>query len=182
MSATLFTACGETHTHSYTSQTTTEATCREKGLTTYTCSCGDTYTEEILALGHDTKTHEAQAPTCAEIGWKAYETCQREGCDYTTYEEIGELLLKKYKHIEVETLMLFLFDKKGRINREAIISVGSSDEAMFNMKNIVAVSASQGAYFAVVAHNHPSGNPKSSFDDKVSTFQIKEALENLNIN
>ena len=100
---------------------------------------------------------------------------------YTTYEEIGELLLKKYKHIEVETLMLFLFDKKGRINREAIISVGSSDEAMFNMKNIVAVSASQGAYFAVVAHNHPSGNPNSSFDDKVSTLQIKEALENLNI-
>ena len=52
---------------------------------------------------------------------------------------------------------------------------------MLNMKNIVAVSASQGAYFAVVAHNHPSGNPKSSFDDKVSTLQIKEALENLNI-
>ena len=100
---------------------------------------------------------------------------------YTTYEEIGEMLLKKYKHIEVETLVLFLFDKKGRINREAIISVGNSDEAMLNMKNIVAVSASQGAYFAVVAHNHPSGNPKSSFDDKVSTLQIKEALENLNI-
>ena len=88
MSATLFTACGETHTHSYTSQTTTEATCREKGLTTYTCSCGDTYTEEILALGHDTKTHEAQAPTCTEKGWSEYVTCEREGCDYSTYEEI----------------------------------------------------------------------------------------------
>ncbi len=88
MSATLFTACGETHTHSYTSQITTEATCREKGLTTYTCSCGDTYTEEILALGHDTKTHEAQAPTCTEKGWSEYVTCEREGCDYSTYEEI----------------------------------------------------------------------------------------------
>ena len=104
-----------------------------------------------------------------------------ERTSYTTYEEIGELLLKRYKHIEVETMMLFLFDKKGRISREAIIAIGNSDDAMFNMKNIVSIAAAQGAYFAVVAHNHPSGNPKSSFDDKVSTLQIKEALENLDV-
>ncbi|MBV0897345.1 hypothetical protein KTT79_05755, partial [Faecalibacterium prausnitzii] len=29
---------------------------------------------------------EAQAPTCTEIGWDAYETCSR--CDYTTYAEL----------------------------------------------------------------------------------------------
>ena len=88
MSATLFTACGEKHTHAYTSQTTTEATCTEKGVTTYTCSCNDIYTEEIPALGHDEKTHEAQAPTCTEIGWEEYVTCERYGCDYSTYKEI----------------------------------------------------------------------------------------------
>ena len=32
---------------------------------------------------------EAQAPTCTEIGWYAYEYCSE--CDYTTYEEIPEL-------------------------------------------------------------------------------------------
>ena len=91
MSATLFTACGEKHTHAYTSQTTTEATCTEKGVTTYTCSCNDIYTEEIPALGHDEKTHEAQAPTCTEIGWEEYVTCEREGCEYSTREEIPVL-------------------------------------------------------------------------------------------
>ena len=30
-------------------------------------------------------THDAQAPTCTEIGWDAYETCSR--CDYSTYVE-----------------------------------------------------------------------------------------------
>ena len=76
------------HTHSYTQQITTEATCTTKGVITYTCSCNDTYTEEIPALGHDEETHEAQAPTCTEIGWNEYVTCQREGCEYSTYEEI----------------------------------------------------------------------------------------------
>ncbi len=39
------------HVHSYTASVTA-ATCTEAGVTTYTCSCGDSYTEEIAALGH----------------------------------------------------------------------------------------------------------------------------------
>ena len=85
--------CGATETkvikptgHSHDA-TVTYPTCIEEGYTTYTCHCGDTYVADIVAaLGHDTIDHEAQAPTCTEIGWDAYVTCSR--CDYTTYVEI----------------------------------------------------------------------------------------------
>jgi len=40
------------HTHSYTFSGSTE-TCTEDGLATYTCGCGESYTEETDALGHD---------------------------------------------------------------------------------------------------------------------------------
>ena len=40
------------HEHSYTSTTTKEATCSEVGETTYTCSCGDTYKEDIAKINH----------------------------------------------------------------------------------------------------------------------------------
>lgn len=41
------------HKHTYTSSVTTAATCTEAGVTTYKCSCGDTYTEAVPeALGH----------------------------------------------------------------------------------------------------------------------------------
>ncbi|MCD8332505.1 MAG: leucine-rich repeat protein [Oscillospiraceae bacterium] len=43
---------GESHTHSYTSAVTTASTCTTDGVTTYTCSCGDSYTETIPATGH----------------------------------------------------------------------------------------------------------------------------------
>lgn len=36
------------HAHSYVSAVTKEATCSEMGETTYTCDCGDTYTEEVI--------------------------------------------------------------------------------------------------------------------------------------
>ena len=57
------------------------ATCTTKG----TCeTCGGRYDG-----GHDLVQHAAQAPTCTEIGWDAYEACSR--CDYTTRKELPAL-------------------------------------------------------------------------------------------
>lgn len=41
------------HTHSYVDEETKEATCTEAGLITYTCECGESYTETVKAKGHD---------------------------------------------------------------------------------------------------------------------------------
>ena len=66
---------------------TVEPTCEADGYTVFTCSrCDHTTYTELPALNHALEQHEAQAPTCTEIGWDAYETCSR--CDYTTYAEL----------------------------------------------------------------------------------------------
>ncbi|MBE6948088.1 MAG: hypothetical protein E7454_07580 [Ruminococcaceae bacterium] len=39
------------HKHSYASDVTTAATCGKDGVKTFTCSCGDSYTEKIAATG-----------------------------------------------------------------------------------------------------------------------------------
>lgn len=44
---------GVNHTHSYTSNVTTAPTCTTTGTAVYTCTCGDTYTEALAALGHN---------------------------------------------------------------------------------------------------------------------------------
>lgn len=38
------------HTHAYSSEITTAATCAKEGVKTFTCSCGDMYTESIAKL------------------------------------------------------------------------------------------------------------------------------------
>lgn len=40
------------HKHSYTSNVTTEPTCTKEGVKTFTCSCGDKYTEELPVVDH----------------------------------------------------------------------------------------------------------------------------------
>ena len=77
----------EPHVHVWDEgEVTTQPTCTEEGVKTFTCECGETKTETVAALDHDLEQHEAKAATCTEAGWEAYETCTR--CAYTTYEEI----------------------------------------------------------------------------------------------
>lgn len=63
------------HTHSYTSKVTKPATCTENGVKTYTCECGDSYTETIPATGHNYGDFVVTKPaTCTEDGVKT-KTC-----------------------------------------------------------------------------------------------------------
>ena len=54
--------------HEYTSEVTKESTCTETGVMTYTCECGDSYTEEIPLAEHDHGYPAVKNPTCTEAG------------------------------------------------------------------------------------------------------------------
>ena len=57
------------HIHNYESAVTKAATCTESGTMTYTCLCGDSYTEQIDAPGHKlTAWSEIEAATCTDHG------------------------------------------------------------------------------------------------------------------
>ena len=53
------------HEHAYT-ETSNTATCTEAGVKTFTCSCGDSYTENAAALNHHVENYK----------------CTRAGCNY----------------------------------------------------------------------------------------------------
>ena len=69
-----------------------EATCVSGAVYYRSCSeCGyhapDTFESgDKNPNNHDLVPREYKAPTCTEVGWKAYDTCSR--CDYSTYVEL----------------------------------------------------------------------------------------------
>ena len=74
------------HTHSY-KDVVTAPTCTEKGYTTHTCSCGDSYVDTYVdALGHAWDSGKVtKQPTATETGIKTF-TCTR--CSATKTETI----------------------------------------------------------------------------------------------
>lgn len=71
-------ACGPKepeHTHAYTEAITTPATCEAKGVKTFTCSCNDSYTEEIAAKGHTSVDADLVPVGCTTNGTTAGTKC-----------------------------------------------------------------------------------------------------------
>ena len=75
----------EEHKHSYTVRITKQPTCTDVGLKTYSCDCGDSYTESIAATGHIYETIVA-APSCTGKGYSTH-TCKTCGDSYTDNEK-----------------------------------------------------------------------------------------------
>ena len=76
--------CGLNGTASCTGGT---ATCTTKAVCE---ACGGKYGKRNLN-NHALVHYDAQAPTCTQPGWDAYEACSRFGCDYTTRKELPAL-------------------------------------------------------------------------------------------
>lgn len=77
------------HEHSYIETITKEPTCVEEGVTTFTCSCGDKYTEPIDMIEHNySKRIIVQESTCTVNG-KVLISCSV--CNDTYEEEMEPL-------------------------------------------------------------------------------------------
>lgn len=87
------------HEHTYTETITTEPTCEADGEATYTCECGDSYTEVITATGHvfETYTSNNDATYTAD----GTETAKCNNCDVTdTRTAEGSMLTYTYTDMD----------------------------------------------------------------------------------
>lgn len=65
------------HTHSYTESVTKKATCTDKGTKTFSCDCGNSYTEVIKATGHkyEMVADSKVSATCTNNGKESDSKC-----------------------------------------------------------------------------------------------------------
>lgn len=79
------------HTHRYTDNVTAP-TCTEKGYTTHSCSCGNSYKDTYVdALGHKTVLEGYKAATCTEDGYSGNAVCTVCGATVKNGETIKAL-------------------------------------------------------------------------------------------
>ncbi len=78
----------QSHAHFHIGTVSKAATCTENGVTIYSCSCGDSYTETIPALGHHYISRVTKQPTTGSEGVMTY-TCDR--CVHSFTRAIAKL-------------------------------------------------------------------------------------------
>ncbi|MGN0444070.1 MAG: leucine-rich repeat domain-containing protein [Acutalibacteraceae bacterium] len=143
------------HTHSYISNITTQATCTQEGIITYTCSCGDSYTVSIPMLDHVFKDTVLIAPTVFAEG-KAIRTC--DNCDYS--EEIILDKLESNTITDNNTGVSIIFESKA-YNTDVELKVTlNSNTDLFEIEDTIFNRFA--SYDIVTIHNGEKVQPSQS--------------------
>lgn len=91
-------------------------------------------------------------------------------------ETIGRMLVYKYLGKSVETVYLTLLDGERRLIDSVLISEGSVNDAMLASRKLLEHAITRRAKYAVLSHNHPSGEAIASDADKMTTEMVAQAF------
>lgn len=90
-------------------------------------------------------------------------------------EEVYHYLAPRLSHLRCECFYVLYLDTKGRLLHEQEISSGTLSSALVHPREVFAPALIRRAAAVVVAHNHPSGDPEPSADDRTTTRRLQRA-------
>ena len=100
----------------------------------------------------------------------------------TCAKDVYELLKENLCDLKQEVFVVLYLDTKNRILKEEIVTKGTLDASLIHPREVFRGAIKESAHAVIVAHNHPSGDPTPSEEDKEVTRRLSEAGELLSIN
>jgi DNA repair protein RadC len=95
--------------------------------------------------------------------------------------DVHRLCAPGLRDLAVEEFRLLALDTQHRVVRELLITRGLLDSSLVHPREVFRAAIAEAAAGIVVLHNHPSGNPAPSADDRTITRQLVEAGRLLDI-
>ena len=98
-----------------------------------------------------------------------------------SYNEAGKLLVHKFIGRSDEVIVLMLLDSRNRMIFCSVVNEGTVTNANIYIKKIVGLAVEYNAVYAILSHNHPSGDCMPSKQDLSSTRGIYDALNTVDV-
>jgi DNA repair protein RadC len=114
----------------------------------------------------------AQVLAAVELGRRIVTRGSRERLQITSPRAVAEFLMPQYGSGPVEQFGIVLLDTKHRVLRTTVLSVGTLDASIVHPREIFREAAAGGAAAIVLFHNHPSGDPEPSREDRRLTERL----------
>lgn len=90
-------------------------------------------------------------------------------------------MLSKMQNYQKKVFVCLHLDSKNNIISEDIVSIGTLNRSLVHPREVFKKAVKNGAASILVVHNHPSGDPNPSQEDKQVTSRLKEVGELLGI-
>jgi len=80
-----------------------------------------------------------------------------------------------------EVILAIAMDARHNVNATSMVHIGTANESVADTADILRVALYSSSRNLIIAHNHPSGDPSPSAEDKALTKRLNEAAALLNI-
>lgn len=103
------------------------------------------------------------------------------GLSFHNSAQVAEYFMERLRHKTTECVILVCLDAKGQLLSERRLSEGSVRMSLLTPREVFLEALSQKAVNILLVHNHPSGDPTPSREDKRVTANIREMGEKLDV-
>lgn len=100
---------------------------------------------------------------------------------FTSPAQVFEFFHHELRDNRKELFLILLLDGKNRITRKVQVSEGSLNQSIVHPREVFAPAVRESAATVIFIHNHPSGDPAPSREDREITRRLKEAGDILGI-
>jgi len=92
-------------------------------------------------------------------------------------EQVVRSYAPRLAHLEREHFYVLLLDARHRLIRDHCVSVGTIDSALVHPREVFRPAVAESAAAVILLHNHPSGDPTPSPEDRAITRRLAATAE-----
>ena len=118
----------------------------------------------------------AQLQAVFEMTRRALKERLQEGTSLTSPQEVKDYLTLSLGGLEHEVFVVLFLDARNRLLAAEEMFRGTLTQTSVYPREVAKRALTYNAAAAILAHNHPSGNPEPSQADRMLTRTLKEAL------
>ena len=123
----------------------------------------------------------ARIVAAIEIGRRAMEERTPRRALLRSGAEIHEFMHWRLRDLVQEEYHAILLGSRSEVRRRVQITVGTADASLVSPREVYRLAILEGASAVVLVHNHPSGDPTPSDDDRRITRELAQAGETVHI-
>lgn len=144
------------------------------------CGIDRAHVEELLAVPGMGVAKTTQLKAAIELGKRVRRQTALPQC-FDHAAEVAAYVRPRFEGKRQECFLTILLDGQNQLLAERLIAEGIPTQATIYVRRIVEEALRVSASAFIVAHNHPSGQPKPSPADDQTTQDLKQAADIMNL-
>jgi DNA repair protein RadC len=116
-----------------------------------------------------------------ELGRRSVTEGRTEGAPIRAPRDVYAAYAARLEDLPVEEFHVAILDTQHRLDRDVLITRGILNSSLVHPREVFREAIAESASAVILVHNHPSGDPTPSPDDRVVTEQLVAAGQMLGI-